>query len=82
VRIHCLFNILAPLAADFISANYPYLRQITECAADMKFVMSPQTIKRESTPVDAANALSLSLRMKASSRQILNVDGGFSRSEA
>jgi hypothetical protein len=60
-RIHCRFNILVPIAADFISANYPYLhlRQITECAADMKFVVSPQTIKRESTPVDAANALSL-----------------------
>jgi hypothetical protein len=26
---------LAPLAADFISADYPYLRQITECAADL-----------------------------------------------
>jgi hypothetical protein len=58
-RSHCLFNILASLAADSISVNYPYLRQITECAADMKFVVSPQTIKRESTPVDAANALSL-----------------------
>ena len=58
-RIHCRFNILAPLAADFISANYPYLRQITECAADMKLVVSQQTIKRKSTPVDAANVLSL-----------------------
>ena len=35
VRIHCHFNILAPLAADFISADYPYLRQIRECAADL-----------------------------------------------
>jgi|ERR1700722_640211 len=35
VRIHCRFNILAPLVADFISADYPYLRQITECAADL-----------------------------------------------
>jgi len=25
VRIHCCFNTLAPLAADFISADYPYL---------------------------------------------------------
>ena len=29
------FNMLAPLAAEFISADYPYLRQITECAADL-----------------------------------------------
>ena len=29
------FNILAPLAADLISADYPKLRQITECAADL-----------------------------------------------
>ena len=35
MRIHCHFNILAPLVADFISADYPYLRQITECAADL-----------------------------------------------
>jgi hypothetical protein len=49
---------LAPLAADFISADYPFLRQITECAADMKLVVSQQTIKRESIPVDAANVLS------------------------
>jgi hypothetical protein len=35
VRIYCHFNILAPLAADFIFADYPYLRQITECAADL-----------------------------------------------
>jgi hypothetical protein len=35
VRIHCRFNILAPLVADFISADYPYLRQITECPADL-----------------------------------------------
>jgi hypothetical protein len=34
-RIHCRFNILAPLAADFISADYPYLRRIAECAADL-----------------------------------------------
>jgi hypothetical protein len=34
-HIHCRFNILAPLAADFISADYPYLRQITECAVDL-----------------------------------------------
>jgi hypothetical protein len=26
---------LASLAADFISVDYPYLRQITECAADL-----------------------------------------------
>jgi hypothetical protein len=81
-RIYCCFNTLAPLAADFISANYPYLRQITASAADMKLVVSQQTIKRESTPVDAADVLSFSLRMKASSRQILNVDGGFTRSGA
>ena len=49
---------MAPLAADFISANCPYLRQITECAADMKLVVSQQIIKRESAPVDAANVLS------------------------
>jgi hypothetical protein len=35
VRIHCRFNSLAPLVADLISADYPYLRQITECAADL-----------------------------------------------
>jgi hypothetical protein len=35
VRIHCRFNILAPLVTDFIYADYPYLRQITECAADL-----------------------------------------------
>jgi hypothetical protein len=35
VGIHCRFNILAPLVADFISADYPYLRQLTECAADL-----------------------------------------------
>ena len=34
-HIHFRFNILAQLAADFISADYPYLRQITECAADL-----------------------------------------------
>ena len=34
-RIRCRFNILAPLAADLISADYPNLRQITECAADL-----------------------------------------------
>ena len=32
MRIHCHFNILAPLVADFISADYPYLRHITECS--------------------------------------------------
>jgi hypothetical protein len=53
----CGFNTLVPLAADFISANYPYLRQITKCAADLKLVVSQQTIKRESTPVDADNVL-------------------------
>jgi hypothetical protein len=48
-RIQFRFNILVQLAADFISANYPYLRKITEYAGDMKLV-SQQTIKRESTP--------------------------------
>jgi hypothetical protein len=28
------FQYLGPFEADFISADYPYLRQITECAAD------------------------------------------------
>jgi hypothetical protein len=37
-RIHCCFNTLAPAAADSISADYPYLRQITECAADLESV--------------------------------------------
>jgi hypothetical protein len=34
-RIRCRFNTLAPLAADLISSGYPYLLQITECAADL-----------------------------------------------
>ena len=34
-HILCLFNSLTPLAADLISADYPNLRQITECAADL-----------------------------------------------
>ena len=29
------FQYLGPFEADFISADYPYLRQITECAADL-----------------------------------------------
>ena len=29
------FQYDGPLAADLISADYPYLRQITECAADL-----------------------------------------------
>ena len=40
VRIHFRFNILTPIAADFISADYPYLREITECAADWYSVRS------------------------------------------
>jgi len=44
VRIHCRFNILASLAADFISADYPYLRQITQCAADL--VIDPSLERR------------------------------------
>jgi len=35
VRIHCIFNNLDSFAADFISASFCYLRQITECAADL-----------------------------------------------
>jgi|HubBroStandDraft_5_1064220.scaffolds.fasta_scaffold82205_2 hypothetical protein len=40
VRIHFRFNTLTPIAADFISADYPYLREITECAADWYSVRS------------------------------------------
>jgi hypothetical protein len=35
---------LAPLAADFISADYPYLRQITECASYL--VIDPSLERR------------------------------------
>ena len=35
MRIHCIFNNLDSFAADFISAGFFYLRQITECAADL-----------------------------------------------
>jgi NAD(P)-dependent dehydrogenase (short-subunit alcohol dehydrogenase family) len=50
----------------------------------MKLVVSQQTIKRESTPVDAANALSFLVSDDAGfiTGQILHVDGGFSRSGA
>ena len=50
----------------------------------MKLVVSQQTIKRESTPVDAANALSFLVSDDAGfiTGQILHVDGGFTRSGA
>ena len=50
----------------------------------MKFVVAQQTIKRPSTPVDAANALSFLVSEDAGfiTGQILHVDGGFSRSGA
>jgi hypothetical protein len=35
VRIHCIFNNLDSFAADFISASFCYLRQITGRAADL-----------------------------------------------
>jgi hypothetical protein len=35
VRINCIFNNLDSFAADFISASFRYLREITECAADL-----------------------------------------------
>jgi hypothetical protein len=35
VRIHFRFKILHPFAADSTAADSPYLRQITECAADL-----------------------------------------------
>jgi hypothetical protein len=38
------FQYLDPLAADFISADYPYLCQITECAADL--VIDPSLERR------------------------------------
>jgi hypothetical protein len=34
-RIHFIFNTLDSFAADFIRAGFSYLRQITECAADL-----------------------------------------------
>jgi NAD(P)-dependent dehydrogenase (short-subunit alcohol dehydrogenase family) len=50
----------------------------------IKFVVAMQTIKRPSTPEDAANALSFLVSEDASfiTGQILHVDGGFSRSGA
>jgi enoyl-[acyl-carrier-protein] reductase (NADH) len=50
----------------------------------MKFIVAQQTIKRPSTPVDAANALSFLVSEDAGfiTGQILHVDGGFSRSGA
>jgi NAD(P)-dependent dehydrogenase (short-subunit alcohol dehydrogenase family) len=50
----------------------------------MKLVVSQQTIKRASTPVDAANALSFLVSEDAGfiTGQILRVNGGFSRSGA
>jgi NAD(P)-dependent dehydrogenase (short-subunit alcohol dehydrogenase family) len=49
-----------------------------------KLVVAMQTIKRPSTPVDAANALSFLVSEDAGfiTGQILHVDGGFSRSGA
>jgi hypothetical protein len=38
LRVHCIFNSLPPLAAGLISADYRYLRQITECAEDLVIV--------------------------------------------
>jgi hypothetical protein len=35
VRIYGIVNNLDSFAADFISAGFPYLRQITECVADL-----------------------------------------------
>ena len=40
MRIHCIFNNLDSFAADFISAGFFYLRQITECAADLISIKS------------------------------------------
>jgi NAD(P)-dependent dehydrogenase (short-subunit alcohol dehydrogenase family) len=50
----------------------------------VKLVVSQQTIKRASTPTDAANALSFLVSDDAAfiTGQILHVDGGFSRSGA
>jgi NAD(P)-dependent dehydrogenase (short-subunit alcohol dehydrogenase family) len=50
----------------------------------MKLVVAQQTIKRPSTPADAANALSFLVSEDAGfiTGQILHVDGGFSRSGA
>lgn len=50
----------------------------------MKLVVSMQTIKRPSTPVDAANVLSFLVSEDAGfiTGQIVHVDGGFSRSGA
>ena len=50
----------------------------------MKLVVSQQTIKRASTLVDAANALTLLVSEDAGfiTGQILHVDGGFSRTGA
>jgi NAD(P)-dependent dehydrogenase (short-subunit alcohol dehydrogenase family) len=50
----------------------------------IKLVVSQQTIKRPSTPDDAANALSFLVSDDAAfiTGQILHVDGGFSRSGA
>jgi hypothetical protein len=40
VRIHFIFNNLDLFAADSISASFCYLRQITECAADLILIKS------------------------------------------
>lgn len=45
-RIHLSFNSLARLAADFISIDYPHLRHITECGADLVIDQDPRCVER------------------------------------